>query len=114
MQLHNPPTRQEHVVDTLHGVAIVDPYRWLEDGESAETRTWVESQNERTRQFLASLPQMAAIRARLEDLFTTGAVGTPILRGRRSFYERRDERQDQPVLVVRDGADREEKTILDP
>lgn len=112
MQLHNPPTRQDNVVDDLHGLAVVDPYRWLEDGDSAETRTWVDAQNERTRDYLDALPLRDGIRARLDELFTTGSVGTPVLRGKRYFYQRRDGRLDQPVLVVRD--DDEERTILDP
>src|SRR5579859_3613030 len=112
MQLHNPPTRQDNVVDDLHGTAVVDPYRWLEDGDSAETRAWVEAQNERTREYLDALPFGDGIRARLDELFTTGSVGTPVLRGSRYFYQRRDGTLDQPVLVVRDGPT--ERTILDP
>jgi prolyl oligopeptidase len=74
----------------------------------------VAAQNERTRRFLEGLPQANGIRARLEQLFTTGSVGAPVLRGNRYFYQRRDGRVDQPVLVVRDGPDGEERTILDP
>jgi prolyl oligopeptidase len=114
MQLDNPPTRQEDVVDTLHGVEVADPYRWLEDGESSETRDWVGVQNERTRSFLAAVPQRESIRARLDALFTTGWVSAPVLRGSRYFYQRRDGRLDQPILVVRDGVDGQERTILDP
>ena len=115
MQIHSPPaTREEDVVEVLHGVEIADPYRWLEDGESAETRAWVEAQNALTRQVLESLPQRAAIHARLDQLFTTGAVGAPLVRGTRYFYQRRDGRLDQPVLVMRDGVDGTEETILDP
>jgi prolyl oligopeptidase len=114
MHLDNPPTRQDDLVETLHGVAVADPYRWLEDGESAETRAWVASQNERTRKFLAEAAQGDAIRPRLDALFTTGWVSAPLLRGGRFFYQRRDGRSDQPVLVVRDAPDGPERTILDP
>jgi prolyl oligopeptidase len=114
MPLDNPRTRQEDVVDTLHGVEVADPYRWLEDGESSETHSWVDMQNERTRRFLAAVPQRESIRARLDTLFTTGWVSAPVLRGTRYFYQRRDGRLDQPILVVRDGADGQERTILDP
>jgi prolyl oligopeptidase len=114
MQLDNPPTRHDDVVETLHGVAVADPYRWLEDGDSPETRAWVASQNERTRGFLAAVQQRDAIRSRLDVLFTTGWVSAPVLRGTRYFYQRRDGRRDQPVLVVREGADGPEQTILDP
>jgi len=59
MQVNNPPAaRRDDVVETLHGVAVADPYRWLEDGESDEARSWVESQNARTRAVLESLPNV--------------------------------------------------------
>jgi prolyl oligopeptidase len=114
MQLDKPPTRLEDLVETLHGIAVADPYRWLEDGEAVETRDWVAGQNQRTRTFLAAVSQTDAIRARLDTLFTTGWVSAPVVRGVRAFYQRRDGRSDQPVLVMRDGVDGEERTILDP
>ena len=109
-----PPTRAEDLVEVLHGVPVADPYRWLEDGESAETRAWVEAQNAFTRSVLEALPQRAAIHARLDELLTTGAVTTPLLRGTRRFYQRRDGRLDQPLLIVRDGPGGAERTIIDP
>src|SRR5690348_5024247 len=112
MQLHNPPTRQDNVVEDLHGVAVDDPYRWLEDGDSAETRAWVDAQNERTRDYLDALPHVGSIRPILDKLFTTGSVGTPVVRGPRYFYQRRDGTLDQPILVARE--DTTERTILDP
>jgi prolyl oligopeptidase len=115
MQLHSPSAaRRDDVVEIVHGVTITDSYRWLEDGESAETQAWVEVQNAATRAALDSVPQRSAIHARLDQLFTTGAVGTPVVRGSRYFYERRDGRMDQPLLVIRDGQDGPERTILDP
>jgi prolyl oligopeptidase len=106
--------REQDVVEILHGVAVADPYRWLEDGDSPDTRGWVAQQNEHTRSVLDALPGRAGIRARLDELLTTGSVGTPTLRGSRYFYQRRDGRQDQPVLVMREGADGQERVILDP
>jgi prolyl oligopeptidase len=115
VQLHSPPAaRRGDVVEVLHGVEIVDPYRWLEDGETAETRAWVEVQNAATRAALDSVSSRGAIHARLDELLTTGAVGTPEVRGARYFYQRRDGRLDQPLLVMRDGADGPEQTLLDP
>jgi prolyl oligopeptidase len=112
--LTNPVTRKDDLIEVLHGVSVADPYRWLEDGESDETREWVNSQNQRTQKFLADVPQTAAIRARLDELFTTGWVGTPVLRGNRYFYQRRDGKLDQPVLVIRDGRHGDERVIVDP
>jgi prolyl oligopeptidase len=102
------------VVEVLHGVEVADPYRWLEDGASAETRAWVEVQNAATRAVLGSIPGREQLHARLDQLFTTGSVGTPVVRGTRYFYQRRDGRLDQPLLVVRDGDAGAERTIVDP
>jgi prolyl oligopeptidase len=109
-----PSSRQSDVVDTLHGVSVDDPYRWLEDGASDETRAWVDAQNAFTRTVLEALPQRPAIQARLNELLSTGMVGTPVLRGRRAFYQRRDGQADQPVLVMRDAPEVAERTIVDP
>ena len=95
----------------LHGVAVADPYRWLEDGDSAETRAWVEQQNAITRSVLEALPNRDAIHARLDRLFAIGSVGAPTVRGSRYFYQRRDGLQDQAVLVLRDER---EHIIVDP
>jgi prolyl oligopeptidase len=109
-----PRARSEDVVDVLHGVAVADPYRWLEDADSAETRAWVDAQNAFTRAALDAVPGREAIHARLDSLLTTGSVGTPVLRGARYFYQRRGGRLDQPVLVVRDGPDGSERSVVDP
>jgi len=114
MTLEPPRTRTEDVVDILHGVAVADPYRWLEDGQSTETRQWVAAQNAFTRSVLDALPEPEAIHATLDRLLTTGSVSTPELRGARFLYQRRGGRLDQPVLVLRDGVKGEERVIVDP
>jgi prolyl oligopeptidase len=119
MTAHQPATlppsaRVDPVVETLHGEQVADPYRWLEDGDAPETREWVAAQNAHTRSVLDHLPRREAIRARLDQLLTTGSVGVPQVRGTRHFYTRRDGRQDQPVLRVREGVAGPERTLLDP
>ena len=109
-----PPAREDDVVEELHGVAVADPYRWLENGESEETQAWVAAQNRLTESTLGRVPQRAAIYASLDRLLTTGSVSAPVVRGNRYFYQRRDGRLDQPVLVVREGETGRERTILDP
>ena len=59
-----PQTRVEPVTDVLHGEAIVDPYRWLEEDDSAETRAWTEAQNRYTAAVLDRLPGRDALRDR--------------------------------------------------
>src|SRR5258708_4772767 len=109
-----PGTRVDAVVDVVHGEAVADPYRWLEEGESDETRAWVAAQNAYTRSVLDGVPYREAIHARLDLLLTTGSVGTPVVRGTRYFYERRGGRQDQPVLVLREKDSQRERSVIDP
>ncbi|MDQ3810143.1 MAG: prolyl oligopeptidase family serine peptidase [Chloroflexota bacterium] len=109
-----PAARQADTVDVLHGVEVADPYRWLENGRAAETREWVEAQNAFTRSVLDELPHRATVRAILDRLLTTGSVSAPVLRGGRAFYQRRDGRADQPVLVVRDTLAAAERVLVDP
>src|SRR5258708_1668532 len=97
-----PPAKAEPVIDDYHGHKITDPYRWLEDDESAETRQFVDQQNAVTRQVLDLLPGREKLRARIEQLLTIGRVASPRLAGSQYFYERRDGRQNQPVIYVRD------------
>lgn len=109
-----PASRAEPIVETLHGVSVADPYRWLEDGDAPEARAWVEAQNAHTRARLDRLPQRDRVRARLDELLTIGSVGVPAVRGARHFYARRDGRQDQPVLLLREGVDGPERVLIDP
>ena len=112
--LRYPATRTVGVVDELFGERLPDPYRWLEDGTSPETRDWTGAQNALTEAWLAASPERPAIRARLEDLLAIGALGTPVPARGRYFYQRRDGRQNQPVLYVREGADGADRVLLDP
>ena len=114
-----PLTRREDVVETLHGVPIADPYRWLEDGASDEVRAWSAAQTARTESALTSLPAYAAIRARLEALLRIGTVEAPLPvsakdGSTRYFYRRQNAGQDQPVLYVRDGLTGEDRALIDP
>ncbi|MBP9200015.1 MAG: S9 family peptidase [Gemmatimonadales bacterium] len=109
-----PPTRRDDVVETLHGEAIADPYRWLEDGASAETRAWTDAQNALTAGWLAAVPGRALIRDRLGDLLSIGSLGAPAPARGRYFYQRRDAGQDQPILYVREGAEGADRVLLDP
>jgi prolyl oligopeptidase len=112
--LRYPATRTVGVVDDLFGERLPDPYRWLEDGASPETRDWTAAQNALTEAWLAASPERPAIRARLDDLLAIGALGTPVPARGRYFYQRRDGRQNQPVLYVRAGADGADRVLLDP
>src|SRR5215204_2044804 len=106
--------RREDVVDTVHGVQIPDPYRWLEDGQSAETRAWTDAQNARTDEVLSRAPGRGALEARLNDLLRVGSVGSPVLRGNRVFFAQRTGDQSQPVLCVQNTDTGKTSVLVDP
>jgi prolyl oligopeptidase len=109
-----PPTRRSDTTDILHGESVPDPYRWLEDGESEETRRWTASQNALTQAYLGAAPARGTIRRRLGELLGIGALGVPQPVAGRYFYLRRDGSQNQPVLYVRAGVQGEDRPVLDP
>jgi prolyl oligopeptidase len=90
-------------MDDYHGQCIADAYRWLEDATAAETEQFVAEQNTYTRNVLAEIPGRDELRRRVEQLLTIGRVASPRLGGNRYFYERRDGRQNQAVVYVREG-----------
>ncbi|HMF39240.1 MAG TPA: prolyl oligopeptidase family serine peptidase [Polyangia bacterium] len=115
-----PPiaTRKDDVVDRLHGVDVPDPYRWLEDADSPEVKAWIDAQNGATRRALDRVPGRAALEKRFWQLYEIGSVGVPVSRpskngDRRYFHTRRDGKQNQPVLYVRDGAGGADRALVD-
>jgi prolyl oligopeptidase len=109
-----PETRRSEQVDVLHGVPVADPYRWLEDLDSPETRAWVEAQNRVTTSYLRALPEREAIRRRLTELWNFERYGVPLLEGGRYFFTRNDGLQNQGVLYVLDTLDGEPRVLIDP
>jgi len=109
-----PPTRTDDTVELLHGQPIPDPYRWLEQGDDPATREWTEQQNALTERYLAAVPAREPIRRRLDELLAIGALTVPAPAHGRYFYQRRDGRQNQPVLYARDGVAGEDRAVIDP
>jgi len=99
-----PPKAATSIVsDDYHGRRVNDPYRWLENAGAAETQRFVEEQNAYTRSVLEGVSGRDELRRRVEQLLTIGRVASPRVGGDRYFYERRDGRQNQAVVYVRDG-----------
>ncbi len=109
-----PESRSVDVVDILHGETIADPYRWLEDGDSPETRRWTEQQNAATEAYLAAIPARERIRRRLEELLSIGVLSVPTPKRGRYFYLRREGRMNQPVLYWREGTEGADRIAVDP
>ena len=92
------------VVDDYHGQKIEDAYRWLEDSTAPETQQFVAEQNAYTRNMLEDIPGRDELRRHVERLLTIGRVASPRIGDNNCFYERRDGRQNQAVVYVREGA----------
>lgn len=110
-----PEVRRDDTVETIHGEAIADPYRWLEDGESAETRAFIEAQNAAAEPVLAALPWRERFRTSVGALLAAPTRGCPWQRGGRWFAWHSDG-QNQPVLVTADSVEGLEggRVLLDP
>ena len=109
-----PLSRKADVVDDYHGVKVADPYRWLEDPDSAETRAWVEAENKVTFAFLDAIPERARIKDDLTRLWNYERWSVPAHRGDRFFFTKNDGLQNQPVVYVAAALDGEPRMLLDP
>ncbi|AEP11845.1 prolyl oligopeptidase family serine peptidase [Chloracidobacterium thermophilum] len=110
-----PPSKKVEQVDDYHGIKVADPYRWLEDADSPETKAWVEAQNKVTFGFLESIPERARLRERLTQLWNYEKFGVPFREGDRYFFTRNDGLQNQSVLYVgRTPDDPQARVLLDP
>jgi prolyl oligopeptidase len=108
-----PDTRTTETTDTLHGVAVADPYRWLEDQAAPETRAWIDSENAYTQGVIGALPGKERIEHRLTELIKIDLVTVPFVRGGRTFYSKRAADQEQAILYVKKG-DGPEEVLVDP
>ena len=113
-ELTYPATRTNDVVDDYHGTPVGDPFRWLEDDNSPETKAWVEAQNLVTFGYLETLPHRVRIKERLTHLLNFERFSTPHKRGGRYFFTRNDGLQNQDVLYVADALDAVPAVLLDP
>ena len=123
-----PPTRVEVVVDTLHGVEIADPYRWLEEQDSPGTRAWIAAQNAYAREVVPDTALTARLEARLSELMDTASVGAPRRAGDREVFTLRrpgeprarivsrpaPEEGAEPVGAPRPAADGDYEVLVDP
>ncbi len=109
-----PSTRKVDVMETLHGVEVPDPYRWLEDLDSAETKEWVQAQNAVTFPYLKALPDRERLQDQLTSLWNYERYGLPTKEGNLYFFTRNEGLQNQGVLYVSQGLDGEPRVLLDP
>ncbi|PTX91287.1 prolyl oligopeptidase family serine peptidase [Opitutus sp. ER46] len=109
-----PAAARGNVVDDYHGTKVADPYRWLEDLDSPETRAWVETENKLTFGFLEKLPQRAYFRERLTTLWNYPRIGVPFKEGGRYFFSKNSGLQNQAVFYVQEKLGAEPRVLIDP
>lgn len=113
-KLNYPEARRSEQVDDYHGMKVADPYRWLEDLDSAETARWVAAENKLTFDYLNQIPERAAIKARLTKLWNYERYSIPYKEGERYFYAKNDGLQNQSVLYTVNSLDAQASVLLDP
>lgn len=109
-----PETRREDRVEMQHGVPVADPYRWLEDPDSAETTAWVAAQNKVTFAYLEKIPAREEVKKRLTELWNYAKFGVPEKHGGRYFFTENDGLKNQAPVFVLDGLDAKPRLLLDP
>ncbi|MFS8895780.1 prolyl oligopeptidase family serine peptidase [Synechococcus sp. R3-13] len=113
--LNYPPSYPDPtVVDIYHGQAVPDPYRWLEDLDSEQTRAWIEAQNHLTFNYLQQIPARQRIRERLTQLWNYEKYSQPFKEGGRYFYFKNDGLQNQSVLYTQESLEGQARVLLDP
>jgi prolyl oligopeptidase len=109
-----PTTRTVDQVDDYHGTLVADPYRWLENPDSDDSKTWIEAQNQITFNYLANIPSRNSIKHRLTELWDYEKYSLPFKKGDRYFYFKNDGLQNQSVLYTLPDLDAEPRVLLDP
>ncbi len=112
--MNYPHTRTQDLVEDYHGTPVADPYRWLEDADSAETAEWVRQQNELTFAYIKAIPAQARIQKRLTALWDFARRYTIHHKGSRYFQFRNSGLQNQDVLYVMDHPTDDGRVLLDP
>ena len=108
-----PLARRLDLTESINGFTVADPYRWLEEPDSEETRAWLTGQDALYAEQLAATPERESLAARLAELLGAGNVGTPAWRGDRRFFTRRLPGQEHAVLYTA-AADGGERALIDP
>ncbi|WP_410478531.1 prolyl oligopeptidase family serine peptidase [Pedobacter gandavensis] len=108
-----PETKKENVKDTYFGTTVADPYRWLEDDRSEETKLWVQAQNAVTKAYLAQIPYRNDIKERLKKLMNYEKYSQPFKEGAYTYYYKNTGLQNQSVLY-RQKEGQEPEVFLDP
>ncbi|HRX29264.1 MAG TPA: prolyl oligopeptidase family serine peptidase [Saprospiraceae bacterium] len=114
IQVKYPHTKQDTIVEDYFGQKIPDPYRWLEDDNSPETKAWVVEENKVTDEYLSQIPFQENIRKRLEKIWNYEKYSSPFKEGDYYYYFKNDGLQNQSVLYQSQGIKDEGTVFIDP
>ncbi len=109
-----PKTKKENIVEEIHGHKINDTYRWLEDTESLEVKSWLDEQDKYARSILDNLAERANLRQEFEKLYREETLGFPHPCKGRYFFMKRMADEDHSALYVQEGLYAEPKNINQP
>lgn len=109
-----PMTKKVDTVDTYHGVAVSDPYRWLENDTTQETAQWVEAQNDVTFAYLKNINYRERVLKRLESIYNYERLSAPFREGDHYYYYKNDGLQNHSVLYRKKGINGTPEVFLDP
>src|ERR1700730_2221113 len=109
-----PSTRTDNVLEVIHGVEIIDPYRWLEDQDSDETKRWVTAQNSYMHSLLDNIPMRPRIQKRVEEMLRHDYVSEAFQEGGYHFFYKRNADQDLWSVYRRKMSGGPDELLLDP
>lgn len=113
-QIIYPVTQKVNQEDNYFGTIVKDPYRWLEDDNSSETKHWVEAQNKVTEQYLSQIPYREKIKSKLEQMWNYPKYGAPFKKGAYYYFYKNDGLQNQSVLYRQKSLDGPVEVFIDP
>ena len=111
---HPPHSLVDRVTEILHGIPVTDPYRWLEDGKSSETREWLDAQDRYARQYLANIPCKELIRTRVCELVDVPKCESVLKCGNRYVFRKRISGEEQFSIYLRDTPEGTDQLLIDP
>jgi prolyl oligopeptidase len=102
------------VTEVLHGVAVADPYRWLEDRTSPLTEQWIAEEKVKHDKYFAEIAGLDGIRARVDAYLNVEVIDQPVRVGQQLFFRRRKKNQEQACICVRGAIKSDERVLIDP
>ncbi|MEO6220729.1 MAG: S9 family peptidase, partial [Ginsengibacter sp.] len=113
-QIKYPETKKVLQEDNYFGTIVSDPYRWLEDDNSTETKNWVEAQNKITEAYLSKIPFRDKVKSKLEEMWNYAKYSSPFKEGEYNYFYKNDGLQNQSVLYRQRGLNGHPEVFIDP